>query len=149
MRQVLKFKIAENALLTSIPFLTMWIFSIVLSVTLDKLREKKAINTTTARKVSTLLASVVPLVCFVVLTYIGCDRTVAVLLMTIAVTAIGGMFTGFLSNHIDIAPNYAGTLVAVTNTAATIPGIVVPFFVGWLTEADVSIVLVVNSVLQI
>lgn len=59
--------------------------------------------------------------------------------MTLAVTAIGAMFCGFLSNHIDIAPNFAGTLVALTNTVATIPGITVPFAVSALTEKDVSI----------
>lgn len=48
------------------------------------------------------------------------------------------MFCGFLSNHIDIAPNFAGTLMALTNTVATIPGIVVPVFVGQLTAVDVS-----------
>lgn len=32
----------------------------------------------------------------------------------------------------------AGTLVAVTNTVATIPGIVVPIFVGALTHDNVS-----------
>lgn len=56
------------------------------------------------------------------------------------------MFCGFLSNHIDIAPNYAGTLVAITNTVATIPGIVVPVFVGKLTETDVSFYLILKYV---
>lgn len=76
--------------------------------------------------------------CFIVLSYIGCERVVAVILMTIAVTSVGGMFSGFLSNHIDIAPNFAGTLMALTNTVATIPGIVVPIFVGKLLAIDVS-----------
>lgn len=47
------------------------------------------------------------------------------------------MFCGFLSNHIDIAPNYAGTLMAITNTAATIGGIFVPIFVGAVTHGNV------------
>lgn len=51
---------------------------------------------------------------------------------------MGGMFSGFLSNHIDIAPNYAGTLVALTNTVATLPGIIVPIFVGFITKGNVS-----------
>lgn len=54
------------------------------------------------------------------------------------ITSIGGMFCGFLSNHIDIAPNYAGTLMAITNTAATLPGIIVPIFVGTITHGNVS-----------
>lgn len=48
------------------------------------------------------------------------------------------MFCGFLSNHIDIAPSYAGTLMALTNTAATIPGIIVPLFVAHMTHGNVS-----------
>lgn len=59
--------------------------------------------------------------------------------MTTAITAIGGMFCGFLSNHIDISPNFAGTLMGITNTVATIPGIAVPFVVNVLTTHDVSL----------
>jgi ACS family sodium-dependent inorganic phosphate cotransporter len=51
---------------------------------------------------------------------------------------IAGMYCGFLTNHVDIALNYAGTLMALTNTAATIPGFIVPAFVGHLTHGNVS-----------
>lgn len=138
MKSVLGFNISENAHLTALPFLCMWIFSLVLSKILDTLRARKTISTTFARKVATLIAFLVPMGCFLALSYIGCQRGVAVLLMTLAVTGVGGMFSGFLSNHIDIAPNFAGTLMAITNTVATIPGVVVPIFVGKLTESDVS-----------
>lgn len=138
MKSALGFKISENAVLTALPFLCMWIFSLALSKILDTLRTKNTISTTFARKTGTLIASLIPMVCFIVLSYIGCERVVAVILMTLAVTSVGGMFSGFLSNHIDIAPNFAGTLMAITNTVATIPGIVVPIFVGKLTENDVS-----------
>lgn len=56
------------------------------------------------------------------------------------------MFCGFLSNHIDIAPNYAGTLMAITNTVATIPGIIMPIFVGAVTHGNVSILSHMSSV---
>ncbi|KAK9720159.1 Major Facilitator Superfamily [Popillia japonica] len=141
MKMILQFKIAENAVLTAVPFLCMWIFSILLSKTLDTLRAKNIISTTFARKTATLTASIVPTVCFVALCYIGCQRSLSVFLMTIAIMSIGGMYCGFLSNHIDIAPNYAGTLMAITNTVATIPGIVVPVFVGNLTLISIEICL--------
>ncbi|GBP29492.1 hypothetical protein EVAR_93289_1 [Eumeta japonica] len=136
MNQVLKFDIAKNAITTSLPFLSLWIFSMVLSKTLDWLRSRKIITMTTARKIGTLFASLVPMVCMLGLCYVGCNERAAVALMAIGVTCIGGMFCGFLSNHIDIAPNFAGTLMAITNTFATIPGIVVPIFVGHLTHTD-------------
>lgn len=83
MKQVLKFQITENAIVTAVPFLTMWFFSMGLSKTLDTLRAKHIINTTVARKIATLFASAVPLVCLFILCYIGCNRVLAVALMGI------------------------------------------------------------------
>lgn len=118
MKQVLAFDIKENALATSLPFLTLWFFSIFISKTLDTLRGKTYITTSTARKIATFIASFVPLCCLLTLCYIGCHRTAAVFIMGLGITSIGGMFSGFLSNHIDIAPNFAGSLMAVTNTVS-------------------------------
>uniref|UniRef100_A0A2H1WFG1 SFRICE_014234 n=1 Tax=Spodoptera frugiperda TaxID=7108 RepID=A0A2H1WFG1_SPOFR len=132
-------KFKQNALAVSMPFLSLWFFSMTLSRTLDWLREKKYITTSTARKIATGFASLVPAVCLLAICYIGCNRSAAVIIMATAVTSIGGMFCGFLSNHIDIAPNFAGTLMAMTNTVATIPGIVVPIFVGYITHGDQTI----------
>lgn len=139
MKQVLKFNIRENALATAFPFLTMWFFSMALSNTLDRLMKAKRISTTTARKLATGFASIVPMICLLVLCFIGCQRGLAVGLMGLAITSIGGMFCGFMSNHIDLAPNFAGTLMAITNTIATLPGIIVPIFVGEITHGNVSL----------
>lgn len=139
MNGVLKFAIKENAIYTATPFLTLWFFSIFISKTLDGLRAKGAISTTTARKIATMCSCVVPMCCLLALCFIGCNKMAAVFIAGIGVTSIGAMFSGFLSNHIDIAPNFAGILMAVTNTMATIPGITVPLFVGQLTKKDPTI----------
>ncbi|XP_026495532.2 sialin isoform X1 [Vanessa tameamea] len=139
MKQVLKFNMTENAVTTALPFLSLWFFSIGLSRGLDWLRSREIITTSTARKIGTLFASLVPAACLLGLSFVRCDRAAAVSLTALGVTAIGGMFCGFLSNHIDIAPNFAGTLMAITNTVATIPGIVVPIFVGILTHGNQTI----------
>lgn len=80
-KQVLHFNIKENAVVSAVPFLTMWLFSMTLSKVLDTLRARGTISTTAARKIATLFASVVPMVCLLVLCYIGCRRTLAVLLI--------------------------------------------------------------------
>lgn len=82
-KQVLHFNIKENAVVSAIPFLTMWFFSMALSKGLDALRARGNISTTFARKLSTLIASAIPLVCLLALCYIGCRRGLAVLLMGI------------------------------------------------------------------
>lgn len=55
------------------------------------------------------------------------------------------MYCGILANHVDIASNYAGTLLALTNSFATIPGFIVPVFVGELTHGNVQIIDKCNS----
>ncbi|XP_076755249.1 major facilitator superfamily transporter 3 [Xylocopa sonorina] len=139
MNQILKFNMSSNAGLSSMPFLCMWIFTMVLSKILAIMQDKSLISVTVSRKIGTLFSSVVPMICLIGVSYVGCSRTLAVTLMTIGVTCIGGMYSGFLSNHIDIAPNFAGTLVAITNCVATIPGFVVPIFVGKLTHGNQTI----------
>lgn len=139
MKQVLAFNVSTNAALSALPYFPMLIFSIILGKTLDTLKAKKKITTTIARKTATSICTIIPAICLLSLCYIGCKHTAAVIIMTIGIIAMGGMFSGFLSNHIDIAPNYAGTLVAITNTAATLPGIIVPLFVGFITKGNQNI----------
>uniref|UniRef100_A0A1I8QB07 Major facilitator superfamily (MFS) profile domain-containing protein n=1 Tax=Stomoxys calcitrans TaxID=35570 RepID=A0A1I8QB07_STOCA len=139
MKQVLAFNVSSNAVASALPYFPMLIFSIILGKSLDSLKAKKKINTTTARKIATSICSVIPGICLLILCYIGCKHTAAVVIMSVGIVAMGGMFSGFLSNHIDIAPNYAGTLVALTNTVATLPGIIVPLFVGYITKGNQNI----------
>lgn len=54
--------------------------------------------------------------------YSGCDRTTTVILLCIGVGSMGGVLGGVLVNLLDIAPNYAGVLMGITNCAGTIPG---------------------------
>ncbi|CAH2007224.1 unnamed protein product [Acanthoscelides obtectus] len=53
MKSVLNFKISENAVVTAVPFLCMWLFTLLFSKILDTLRGKKIITTTAARKIAT------------------------------------------------------------------------------------------------
>ena len=82
-----------------------------------------------------------PALCLVGVAAAGCRRWAALALMTLGATFFAGMYCGFMSNHLDLAANYAGTLMALTNTAATAPGFLVPVFVarvGQLTDGDVT-----------
>jgi MFS family permease len=41
---------------------------------------------------------------------------------------------GFLVNHLDIGPRYAGVLMGLTNTIGTIPGILAPIITGLIVQ---------------
>ncbi|EFX79896.1 hypothetical protein DAPPUDRAFT_52115, partial [Daphnia pulex] len=136
MKAILRFNISQNSALSAIPYLSLWVFSIVWSNRLDWAKGKGWISTTTVRKLSTAVASLLPAACLIGVALVGCNREAAVALVTIGTMFVAGMYCGFLTNHVDIAPNYAGTLMALTNTVATIPGFIVPAFVGQLTHGN-------------
>jgi ACS family sodium-dependent inorganic phosphate cotransporter len=56
---------------------------------------------------------------------------------------VGAFVTGgFAVNHMDVAPRYAGTLMGITNTAGTIPGIIGVYITGLILQATHSWALV-------
>ena len=58
-------------------------------------------------------------------------------------TALGAFVTGgFAVNHMDVAPRHAGTLMGLTNTAGTVPGVIGVFVSGLILEATGSWALV-------
>ncbi len=66
----------------------------------------------------------------------------AIAIMTTG-SALGAFVTGgFAVNHMDIAPKHAGTLMGITNTAGTIPGIIGVYVTGVILEATQSWALV-------
>jgi len=139
MRYILKFDIKANAGLSAVPFLCNWIFTMINANVQDTLRKKGYINTTQARKISTSIASIPPAICLLCVTYVGCNTDLAVALLTLGTMFVGGMYSGFLANHIDIAPPFAGTLMGISNTFATISGIVVPSVVGYITHGNQTV----------
>jgi ACS family sodium-dependent inorganic phosphate cotransporter len=73
----------------------------------------------------------------VVIAYIGCNRTATVILLCLSIITSGAIFVGHLCNQNDLAPNYAGTLMGITNTPGTISAFVIPALVGALVENGV------------
>jgi len=66
----------------------------------------------------------------------------AITIMTLG-NLVGACVTGgFAVNHMDIAPRHAGTLMGITNTAGTIPGIVGVYVSGLILELTGSWALV-------
>jgi len=70
------------------------------------------------------------------LSYMDCTQTaLAVVLLVLAVTTSGFVFSGYFVNHMDIAPQYAGTLMAIGSGIGTISGFVAPYVAATVTES--------------
>ena len=74
------------------------------------------------RKISVCMSSILPALFLLIICWSGQNIPVIVTLTILSVMFYGSMFSGVFSNHSDLAPNFAGTLMAVTNMLATIPG---------------------------
>lgn len=79
-----------------------------------------------------------PSIMLIIIAYIGCDRTTSTALLIVSIVISGAIFVGHLTNQNDLAPNYAGILMGITNTPGTISAFILPALVGALTEGGVS-----------
>jgi hypothetical protein len=66
------------------------------------------------------------------------DTTAAVALLTLAVGVNSAAYVGFQINHIDLSPNYSGTMMGITNCLSNIMSIIAPLLVGFIVTDEVS-----------
>lgn len=71
----------------------------------------------------------------IALGYVECSTTaLAVVLLVLSVGLSGFQYSGFIVNHVDIAPAYAGILFGISNALSAIGGFVSPIIVGEITK---------------
>ncbi|XP_063696887.1 putative inorganic phosphate cotransporter isoform X2 [Culicoides brevitarsis] len=139
MNQVLRFSLKANGFLSSLPYLAMWIFSIMISWVADWMISSKRFNHTQTRKIINSIGQYGPAVCLIAASYTGCDRVLTVALLTIGVGLNGGIYSGFKINHLDITPRFAGILMSLTNCTANLAGLLAPITAGILVEGKPTI----------
>ncbi|CAF0779789.1 unnamed protein product [Didymodactylos carnosus] len=131
---ILRFDLHQNGLMFAIPYVFQLIVTILSGQLADLARSRRILSTTAVRKIQTIIGGIGSSLFLILVGYIGCNRLYAIICITCAVACIGFHSCGSLISHLDIASNYAGTLVGLTNTLATIPGFVGPYFVGAVTN---------------
>ncbi|CAL8258872.1 unnamed protein product [Lota lota] len=134
MQDVLGFSIQQNGLLSALPYLGAGLVAVLGGQLADHLRDARQYRTVVVRKAFSLIGMVGPAVFLVAAGYTGCNYVLAVVFLTLS-SSLGGLSaSGFNINHLDIAPSYAGILLGITNTFATIPGMVGPVIARTLTK---------------
>ncbi|OWF55374.1 sialin-like isoform X2 [Mizuhopecten yessoensis] len=137
MKAVLKFDIKQNGVLSAVPYLCSAFSGFLAGQTADVIRSRKILSTTATRRLYQVSAFVGAGVFSVATGFATCEhRDMAVIFLSIAVMFTGLCRAGYVVNHVDFAPKYAGTLYGITNTAATVPGMVAPIVAGALTPND-------------
>lgn len=133
LNDVLKFSIKENGVYSSLPYLVMFIVGQITGFISDKTIKHGWLSITNVRKICTALAAIGP-ACFIIgASYTGCDRMMVVAMFTIGMGFMGTFYSGLKVNNLDLAPMYAGVLMAITNGVGGFSGIISPYLVGVLT----------------
>ena len=93
-----------------------------------------AVGGTLNIKIMFLPGMVVPAVMLIILGYIDCTKTgLAILLLVLGVSLTGTQYSGWVVNHMDIAPAFAGILFGISNSIAAVTGFLSPVIVGVIT----------------
>ncbi|XP_025090955.1 sialin-like [Pomacea canaliculata] len=134
LKKILHYDVKEEGFLSAVPYLMLWVTQIIAGYLADYLRGNGYLTTATTRKIFFSLGAVLPTGLLIGTCFVGCNHTLAVILLTLAVGFSGFSTAGYNPNHLDIAPRFAGILFGITNTVASVPGFLGPEIVGVLTN---------------
>ncbi|XP_065836113.1 sialin-like isoform X2 [Oscarella lobularis] len=132
---ILRFGIAENGIFSGLPFLAMCVFTLLGGWIADAIRKKRLLSTGSTRNLMNSIGMFLPALVLVVLNKFA-RRAQAVLICLCSTAALSGLsVSGFFVNMLDIAPQYAGFLMAIANVAGTLSGIIGPYVAGAMASA--------------
>lgn len=126
----------KTGFISAIPYLTMGILLGVSGYLADWTQIKGYLTTTQVRRYFNCGAFLAQTVFMMLAAYL-LEPVGTVLCITIAVGLGAFAWSGFAVNHLDIAPQHASILMGISNTFATIPGIVSPFLTGLIVQTKV------------
>ncbi|XP_039293719.1 sialin [Nilaparvata lugens] len=121
----------DAGVLSSFPFLVMGIVVQCSGYLADWLRSTGLLSTMQVRKLFTCSGFMSQAIFLVAAAHLSSPGAV-IATLTVAVGFGGLAWSGFSVNQLDIAPQFASVLMGLSNTVATIPGIISPLLTGHL-----------------
>ncbi|ENN75168.1 hypothetical protein YQE_08281, partial [Dendroctonus ponderosae] len=131
LKDAYNYDLGKSGFLSALPYLVMSILIQFSGQLADWLLEKRLLTTTQVRKVFNCVGFLSQTV-FMLIAAFWSNRIASVLCLTLAVGLGSLAWPGFSVNHLDLAPQYASILMGISNTFATIPGIVSPTLTGYI-----------------
>ena len=127
----------QNGIVSALPFLLSFLWSLPTSWLADWLIANNKLSRGNVRKVMTTIGTAGPAIGLFILTFVGCNPTMAVVILCLSVMVSSSVLSGYNVNNLELAPNYSSTLKAITNTISNNTGFIAPIVVGSITEGNV------------
>ncbi|XP_014212242.2 putative inorganic phosphate cotransporter [Copidosoma floridanum] len=136
MDSVLGFSILQGGGLSSLPYVAMWILGFPIGYASDWALSK-GYKVVTVRKIANSLGLWIPTAAVILMCTIPTScSALLVVIITIGVGFNSGVTSGFQINHIDLSPNFAGTMMSITNLSANIMGVAAQFAFKYIVTGD-------------
>lgn len=136
MNNILHFDIVSNARLSALPYLTSWVAGILISIFADWLLSKGWITRLNSMKLWNTVAASIPAFGLLGIAWAGCDRAAVMLLLSITSAFGGAVYAGNQMNHMDLSPQFAGTMYGITNAASNVCGFMAPYVIGHVISTE-------------
>ncbi|ROT73124.1 sialin [Penaeus vannamei] len=128
------FDMRKSGFMAAVPYLCLWLFGVGWGFCVDGLFNAGVLSVVAVRRISAAFAHYGPAVALVVMCFVDCNSTLAMVVLCIAVGVCGSAYSGNALTEQDIAPNLTGTLVGITNTISAVMGFVAPSVTGAITQ---------------
>ena len=129
----LHFNIKSSAIYSVMPYLTLFFFQCLGGYFADKLIDDKHLTRTSTRILMESLGNLLPALALIWLSYVT-NATLAFTLMTLAVGLSGFAYSGYPPATLDLSPKYSGIIYSISNTIATVPGVISPALTGIIVK---------------
>jgi len=132
MKNILHFNIEDNSAVSALPYFLALIVSILFSPVADFIIDHRIMARSATRKLFNSLGFCLPAIFLVLAGYSGCDVDSTIAFLALAGGLNAFQYAGFMSTHLDMSPNFAGTLLGITNAFANLTGFLAPAFTGYI-----------------
>lgn len=133
------FDLDKNGMLSALPYLLMWVFSLAWAALVDVLTTRDKVTIVTVRRLSMAVSLYGPMIGLIAMCFVNCNAVLAVAALCLSGMLSGAVNSGYLCSHQDLAPNFAGTLLGITNTLGALAGIAGPAVTGAIIQGRESI----------
>ncbi|XP_043464166.1 sialin isoform X2 [Leptopilina heterotoma] len=132
--QIIGLNMKSGGAITGLPYIARLFSGVLFAAAGDFIRRRSIMTVGWIRRIFMIFSHVAPGICLLGMTYAGCDKVLAVVMMILALAFNGAACQTSLQNHQDLSPNYAGSLYGIMNTFGSFPGFILPFIIGLLTD---------------
>ncbi|CAN8003600.1 unnamed protein product [Ixodes pacificus] len=140
LRGILHFPISSNGYQNAMVHIASATSMVACAPVADLLRKHKVFKVTTIRKLFQTVGLLGPALCLGMVPFVGCSHLLAMTFLVMGMTLYGFTVGGQTPVALDIAPDFAGTVMGIVNCMGNLSGMLAPLVTGFFIEHDESLV---------